>query len=43
MKSKEMNKSEIILGSNYVEGKEVFTKYSKNVLKKDFINAYDSL
>lgn len=29
-----MNKPEIILEINYVEGKEVFTKYSKKVTKK---------
>lgn len=34
MKSKTMNKPEIILEINYVEGKNVFTKYSKKVTKK---------
>ena len=44
MKRKEMNKREIILESNYVEGKEVFTKYSKKVPpKKDILKACNGL
>lgn len=34
MKSKEMDKPENILESNYVGGKEVLTKYSKKLPKK---------
>lgn len=45
MKSKEMDKPENILESNYVGGKEVFTKYSKKLpkKKKDILKAQNSL
>lgn len=43
MKSKEMDKPENILESNYVGGKEVFTKYSKKLPKKKKKRYFKSL